>query len=173
MRYFKFTLLILGCILFTAFSYKAIINYGKPNSLEIKGYVYFGEEQVENALVKLYQENNIVQKLKTKKTGKFAFLLFNDIDYTIEVEKQGFITERIKVSTKSETEKGGKYFYEFRVHLNEASKLKGVDISNLDFPTAIIKYDPKLDKYAHDKVYAKEVKAELKRLKAEAKNARY
>ena len=87
----------------------------------------------------------------------------------IEVAKAGSITERIQISTKEKTEFGGKYLYEFRVDLMKASKFKGVDISNLDFPTAIIKYDAEEGEYLHDADYGRQVKADLKKLKTEAK----
>lgn len=172
MKYLKLTLILISSVLVLAFTYKATFA-DKPNALEIKGYIFHNETKIENATVKLYQDNTIVQKIHTKKSGKFQFLLFNDINYTIEIEMDKFITERIKVSTKDKTEFGGKYLYEFRVDLMKASKFKGVDISNLDFPTAIIKYNQKLGEYSHDENYAKEVKAEMKKLKAEAKNAKY
>ena len=77
-------------------------------------------------------------------------------------------TERIQVSTKTKTEFGGKYLYEFRVDLINSNKFKGVDVSNLDYPTALIKYNPEEGEYTHDKAYAEFAKAEMKKLKAEA-----
>ena len=40
----------------------------KTSSLEIKGYVFDAEEKVDLALVKLYQDNKVVQMTKTKKS---------------------------------------------------------------------------------------------------------
>ena len=88
----------------------------------------------------------------------------------VEIQKQGTITERIQISTEAKTEYGGKYLYEFRVDLMNASKFKGVDISSLDFPTAIINYDEIEGEYMHDLAYSKQVKKDLKKLKEAAKN---
>lgn len=167
MNYLKFSILAIGCVLLTGFTY---LYNNKSSSLEVKGYIFHNETKIENAIVKLYQENSIAQKIRTKKSGKFQFLLFSNMDYTVEIEMGNYVTERIKISTKAETEFGGKYLYEFRVDLMKASKFKGVDISNLDFPTAMIRYDAQLGEYAHDKTYAEEVKVEMKRLKSEARN---
>ena len=167
MNSLKFTIAIIGLFLLSSFSYN---YYNQSSALEIKGYIFHNETKIENALVKLYQENKIVEKIHTKKSGKFQFLLFSNMDYTIEIEMDNYVTERIKISTKAETEFKGKYLYEFRVDLIKASKFKGVDVSNLDFPTAIIKYDNGLGEYAHDKAYGEEAKAEMKKLKDEARS---
>ena len=141
---------------------------GKESSLEIKGYVFENNEKVNGALVRLYQNNKIVQMTKTKKS-KFEFILFSGMRYMIEVVKPGFVTERIQISTVERTEFGGKYVYEFRVDLMKASKFEGVDVSNLDFPTAIIKYSPEEGEYVHDVVYSKQVKADLRKMREEAR----
>jgi hypothetical protein len=141
---------------------------GKTSTLEIKGYVFEKNEKVSDALVRLYQNNKIVQMTKTKKS-KFEFILFSGMRYMIEVEKPGSVTERIQISTVEKTEFGGKYTYEFRVDLMKSSKFEGVDISNLDFPTAIIKYDLEEGEYSHDIAYSKQVKSDLRKMKEEAR----
>lgn len=140
----------------------------KSSSLEIRGYVYEDEKKVDQALVKLYQNNKMVQMSKTKKS-KFQFILFSGMQYMVEISKQGSISERIQISTKEKTEFGGKYLYEFRVDLMKSSKYKGLDVSNLDFPTAIIQYDIDEGEYMHDEAYGKQVRADLKKLNQEAK----
>ena len=140
----------------------------KASSLEIKGYVYHNDEKVSDAEVRLYQNNRVVQKAITKKS-KFQFILFSDMRYMVEIIKDGFVTERIQISTKEKTEFSGKYLYEFKVDLMELKKFKGVDISDLDFPTALIKYNAEEGEYLHDVAYSQQVKDQLKKLKAEAK----
>jgi len=163
-----FILLFLPFILFTSAN-KSLIMAEKSASLEVKGYVYHNEDKVDDALVKLYQNNKVVQMVKIKKGGKFQFILFGGLEYMIEINKIDFVTERIQISTKEKTEFNGKYVYEFRVDLLELKAFKGVDISNLDFPTALIKYNAKEGEYMHDITYSETVKQEMKKLKAEAK----
>jgi len=86
----------------------------------------------------------------------------------IEVTNPGAITSRIQISTEEKTQFGGKYLYEFRVDLINAKRFTGVDVSDLDFPTAIIRYDKTKGEYAHDGAYGKQVKLDLKRLRLEA-----
>lgn len=143
-------------------------NLAKSSTLEIKGYVFNNDEKVNDAGVRLYQNNKIVQKMMTKK-GKFQFILFSDMRYMVEIFKPGCVTERIQISTKEKTEFAGKYTYGFQVDLMDLKKFKGVDISDLDFPTALIKYNAEEGEYMHDVAYSQEVKSELKKLKAAAK----
>ena len=70
----------------------------KLSSLEIKGYVFEKDEKVNGAMVRLYQNNKIVQMTKTKKS-KFEFVLFSGMRYMVEVVKPGSVTERIQIST--------------------------------------------------------------------------
>lgn len=140
----------------------------KTSSLQVKGHVLKNDVRINDAGVRLYQNNKIVQKAMTKK-GKFEFILFSDMEYMVEIFKSGCVTERIQISTKEKTEFTGKYTYEFQVDLMDLKKFKGVDISDLDFPTALIKYDAEEGEYMHDVVYSNTVKKELTRLRAEAK----
>ena len=140
----------------------------KSSSLQIKGYVFKDDKKLDNAKVKLYQNNKIVQIAKTK-NSKFEFILFSDLRYMVEVSMDGCVTERIQISTLEKTEYAGKYLYEFRVDLMDLSEFKGVDISDLDFPTALIKYNSEEGEYLHDEDYSKSVRKQLKALQTEAK----
>ncbi len=153
-------LLFISLFLFSSFS--------GTNVLEIKGHVNHNEKSIEKVMVVLYQNNKAVNKLFTKKNGKFQFVLFSNINYTIEVSKNSFINEKIQISTKNNKANRGKYFYEFKIDLTKRSKFKGVDISSLDFPTALIEYNPSKGEYEHNKKYAKYVKSEFKKLKETA-----
>lgn len=138
----------------------------KSSTLQIKGYVFHDDKKIDNAVVKLYQNNKIVQITKSKKS-KFEFLLFSDLRYMVEVSLDDCITERLQISTIEKTEYAGKYTYEFRVDLMNTDELKGVDISDLDFPTALIKYNADEGEYWHDEDYAKSVRRTMKKLRAE------
>lgn len=162
------TLIPLLVLLIILSGAKAPNPLSKASSLEIKGYVYHNDDKVSDAEVRLYQNNRVVQKATTKKS-KFQFILFSDMRYMVEIIKEGFVTERIQISTKEKTEFSGKYLYEFKVDLMELKKFKGVDISDLDFPTALIKYNAEEGEYLHDVTYSQQVKDQLKKLKAEAK----
>ncbi|MGB0886992.1 MAG: hypothetical protein ACPGSL_02615 [Vicingaceae bacterium] len=140
----------------------------KISSLEVKGYIFNNDEKVNGALVKLYQKNKLINQTNSKK-GKFSFTLLSGARYTIEVIKFGSVTEIIQVSTVEKTQFVGKYLYEFRIDLMNVSRFENVDMSLLDFPTAIIKYDKNEGEYLHDAQYSIQLKADLKALENKAK----
>lgn len=136
----------------------------KPSVLEMSGYVLKDEKKIEGALVKLYQNNTIVNKMLTKSNARFKFLLFSDNEYMIEVSKAGMMDERVYINTKNTGDLDDKYYFEFIIDLIDANKYKNVDASSLDFPTAIIKYDAGEDEYVHDKGYTMQVRNDMKKM---------
>lgn len=146
--------------------FSSFVKYlaAKASVLEISGYILKDEKKVEGSLVKLYQNNVVVSKMITKSNARFKFLLFSDNEYMIEVTKEGLMEERIYINTKSSADLDDKYFFEFIIDLVDANKYKNVDASNLDFPTAIIKYDAGEDEYVHDKGYSQQVRNDLKKI---------
>ena len=171
MKNIKIISLLIACFLLMTFSSEKSSTI-KASILEVKGYVVHKEESIEKASVKLYQNNKIVQMVSTKKGGKFQFMLFSGMKYMVEINKSGFIPERIQISTEEKTKFNGKYLYEFKVGLINNNKFKGVDISNLDFPTALIKYNISEEEYNHDEKYSKFVRAEMRKLKEKTRLAK-
>lgn len=161
----KYFVVIIGWIAFSAFALLKV----NPSILDISGYILMDDKKVEGAMVKLYQDNLIVDKMSTKKNGKFRFMLFSNSEYMIEISKPDCVAERVYVSTKNEGTMDDKYYFEFIADLMKLKEFDGVDVSNLDFPTAIIKYDKGDDEYVHDKVYSRNVRADLRAMKEKAR----
>lgn len=159
-------IVVLAALLISMVTLSSFAKYlaVKASVLEMSGYILKDEKKVEGSLVKLYQNNVIVNKMLTKSNARFKFLLFSDNEYMIEVSKDGFMEERVYINTKSAANLDDKYFFEFIVDLVDANKYKNVDASNLDFPTAIIKYDAGEDEYVHDKGYTQQVRNDLKKM---------
>jgi hypothetical protein len=155
-------------MLLTVFSNEKLIAQKttyKPSILEIRGYVNHGEVEIEKAIVLLYQNNKIVKKINTKKNGKFQFLLFRDLKYTIEVLKEGFVDERIDIYTKTSTDfSNKKYLYEFAIDLMKSDGFNGLGLTAFDFPSAKIIFSIEDDEYIYDSWYNKRVKTKIKKL---------
>ena len=72
MKYLKLTLILISSVLVLAFTFKATFS-GKPNALEIKGYIFHNETKIENATVKLYQDVSIfISELEKGKSLEFS-----------------------------------------------------------------------------------------------------
>ena len=164
--YYYSALIISILVCFSFAKYIAV----KASVLEMSGYVLKNDKKVEGSLVKLYQNNVIVNKLITKSNARFKFLLFSDNEYMIEVSKEGSLDERVYINTKSLHDLNDKYYFEFIVDLMDAQKYKNVDVSSLDFPTAIIKYDAGEDEFVHDVGYTQQVRNDLKKMNVQLNN---
>ena len=95
--------LLLGLVLTFLTSAKISPPPAKSSTLVIKGYVFKDDKKIDNAVVKLYQNNRVVQKITSKKS-KFQFILFGDMRYMVEIDYDGCVSERIQISTKEKTE---------------------------------------------------------------------
>jgi len=177
MRAIQSSILVIFTITFLfiaqAADHAMIAGADAKNILEIRAHVIYRDSKIEGAVIKLFQENLVVKKYVTKSNGKFKFLLFGESEYMIEVSKDKFVTERISINTKVDGPIFANPMFQFSIDLMKASKFEGIDLSRMDFPTALIKYDRKLEDYSYDKAYAKYVKGEINQLKQEAYKLKY
>lgn len=143
----------------------------EPDSflLNVFGFIYNKDERVREAKVVLYDGNRIVETVETKKNGKFLFQLNRNRDYTIEIIKDEFVTKRISISTKVPYGVGWLPDFSFDTALMKVSKFRGIDISDLDFPSALIAYDKDDNEMDFSKTYSKLYKAQVKELLLQAR----
>lgn len=118
--------------------------------------------------VTLLQDGVLVNRVKTGKNGRFDLLLDFDHEYIIEASKPGYISKKMYVNTRNVPEDEQLWGYEyggFAIDLFQS--IEGVDFSILEKPVAKIYYDPNLQNFDYDKMYTKQIKAELDALIAD------
>lgn len=142
----KLSLIILALILAIPFTYaqKSHLFVGK---------VFDNGNRLEGAEVSVYRGSKKVSKYVTKKNGKFLFFAIPEVEYVIEVAKEGYLAKRIIVDTDNTygIDKKPKTF-KFDLELDRDSK-KNRAKSN-DFPVAYIKYNAENNAYQHSLKYA-------------------
>jgi len=111
-------------------------------------------EKMKNVSINLYQDNDLVSTKKWSK--KFEYDLKLEAYYTMELVKEGFISKKVAISTFE----GDKDAEPFMFMMELIKERKGVDNSELDFPTAIIKYKKNKGEFNFDVAYSKSVKKE-------------
>ncbi|GAB4375843.1 MAG: hypothetical protein Kow0075_02510 [Salibacteraceae bacterium] len=109
---------------------------------------------VEGAVVELYEGNHVVERFTTKNSGKFKFHLLNNHIYTIQITKPGYYTKRISVNTYIPDDLFDEYDFEFDIILDSTAD-KNIYESLAEYPSALISYDPKKDRFYYDKDYTK------------------
>jgi len=127
--------------------------------LPVGGRVLDGRTKVEGATIRLYKENDLLETYQTEKNGKFKMELDLGAYYTLEVEKDGFITKRIGINTISSVDYKRMDYLPYGVDIFITSEVAytGVNIDVLDFPFAIVSYDHQDRMFVHDENYTKDM----------------
>lgn len=125
-----------------------------------------GGKPIDGAEIKLFKENDELEwsEITSVFYHEHSFVFNLDVDgyYTIEITKPGYIKRLIGISTKlpSNVSYEEIFHHEFEVTLLQEK----TEISDyyLDFPVAIIKYDPKRDVFDNNYVYTTHIKTKMK-----------
>jgi hypothetical protein len=100
----------------------------------------------------LYDGNYLVSESKTSWNGKFSIGLAKNKHYTVQFDKDGYMTKRIVIDTEiGEDDRENVKTFKFDVGL--IKRESGKDYSILDFPIAIIKYHPESNQFFYDNKY--------------------
>jgi len=133
-------------ILLTTLVLISICSFGRNYNSElltIKGVTTDGMfENSENLLdvsIYIYEYNDIIATYNCNENGEFDFTIPTNSYITIEFNKEGFITKRILVDTDTDLYIKKKKVFDFEVTLLKDEN--GIEIGDMDFPMAIIRYD--------------------------------
>ncbi|MHB8260522.1 MAG: hypothetical protein ACYDEC_09655 [Bacteroidia bacterium] len=104
---------------------------------------------------KLLRDNKVIdsQVLSIKK--KFAFILDRDVLYAIKIEKEGYISKTISVSTflPSKVEVGSPYRFHLKTNLLSVELSGHFNDDDVDFPVALVSYGNVCDCFEFNKAY--------------------
>jgi hypothetical protein len=132
----KFSFIIIFFLVFNVNDIKAqeILNH------EFVGNVFIKDSKAKGTLVKIFDNNKCISEYITSNNGKFIFTAESEKYYTIQFEKEGYVTKRIVVKTFNTSELD--YLtktYKFDVNL--VKMMPATDYSHYDFPMAIFELD--------------------------------
>ena len=125
------------------------------SQVNFSGYMVDEENKsMRDVTINLYEENVLISTVSWAK--KFSYDLKLQKYYTLELVKDGFMPKRIAIST-FEGDKGAEPFM-FVMEL--VKKRKGVDDSDMDFPSALIEYKKNKGEFNFNVDYSKSIKKE-------------
>ncbi len=116
-------------------------------------------KSVKHADVKVYDNNAIVEVLRTNEEGKFSVSLQENKQYTIEISKDEFYTKRISVSTKTNSQITDVEAFALKIEIKKQKENQQLENSALDFPFALINYNEK-GYFQYHGGYSEDMKAE-------------
>ena len=163
MKWYK---IIYFSIIFLVFHSSAFAGSTDTICLEITGIVEHEGTLIDGVKIKLYKENEEMEMTEITSTPyhdhTFKFKLLKNSYYAIEVSKEGYITRMISISTQLPPNVKVKHFFKYEFHLEMFKVQEGVDDYYLDFPVALIDYDPNKDLFMSHEKYTKFIKGKIK-----------
>ncbi len=120
--------------------------------LKFGGNVYSNNEKSEDVTVSLYEGNYLVSENKTSRSGRFSIDLAKNKHYTVQFDKDGYMTKRVVINTEI-GEDGRDNVKTFKFDVGLIKRESGKDYSILDFPIAIIKYHLESNQFFYDSKY--------------------
>jgi hypothetical protein len=115
----------------------------KPGFLPVFGMVTLNGSKVKTARVNVYDGNQLAMEVATSKKGEFVTELALNKHYTLEFMADGAVTKRIAINTYVENKNAAPVPFDCFVNLVHMEQVAGKDISTLDFPVAMVKYNEK------------------------------
>jgi hypothetical protein len=131
---------------------------------------------IDGVEVKLYKENDEMEWIEITSIQhhehSFNFKLTSNEYYTIEISKSGYVTRSVGICTRIPQGLSLEtiFRYEFEVELFEVKQ--NTDDYYLDFPVALISYNPKRDVFDNNYSYTSHIKSMIKNSTIEASNER-
>jgi hypothetical protein len=140
------------------------INGGLP----IVGAITEEGKRCADAVVTVYEGNTVVNTFTTPKNGRFQMLLHLNKFYTLEVSKPGYVAKRISINTNLGQRKAELPVYECDLDIIPETLFGDLDIGKLDFPMAIVTYNPKSKSFSHNETYTSAMRQTYENLLVEA-----
>ncbi|HET6224793.1 MAG TPA: hypothetical protein VFF27_00845 [Bacteroidia bacterium] len=139
---------------------------GDSICLKIQGLAMQKGQPIDGVNAKLYRENQEMEMVEVTSVSHHSHDFFFDLAknsyYTIEVSKPGYITRMISISTKLPAGVKIDPIFIYQIELEMHPEKVGVDDYYLDFPIALIDYDPVKDVFVSHGKYTAYIKAKIK-----------
>ncbi len=137
------------------------ILLGTEEKLEIVGVIKGDHKPLEKALVLVYENDKKTEEIYSDYFGEFVITCNLNSLYRLEITKQNYVTKKFIINTTVPDNKDIKkiYFFDFMVNLFEL--FDDPELSILEKPIGIIKYDKNIHNFSYDKDYSKKLISKL------------
>ncbi len=126
----------------------------------VEAEVKIDRKKSKNIDVKIYDDNEVIDVLKTNADGKFSAKLKENKNYTIEITKEDFYPKRISISTKTSRQLNKIEIFAFKVTLCKEQNVPKSEDFFLDFPFALISYNDEKGYFQYDISYTENMQLE-------------
>lgn len=155
-----FSLIVLGLL-----TIPALAQEGEDDSFEaltVEATVTYENVPLEGVKVQLFEGNTPVVEHVTKKNGKLKYTLYNNRIYTLQLTAQGYYPKRISISTRVPEYYDDHEKFGFEIGMVAKGGEEIEDEGLLEYPSALIGYHPKYNKFYYDTDYDRQLKADIR-----------
>ncbi len=129
------------------------------DSLEIEGVIYHSSAQVNNIDAKVYIDNTLFKNIQLHDNNKLITNIPLGEIVTVEFNAPGYYVKRIMFDTHVPPDyKKKSLYYKFDVDLYSEDEIQDINISGLDFPIGLVKYNK--NKFDENTPYTRRKKSE-------------
>lgn len=146
------------------------------DSLKIEGVIFHGSKEVNNVDVSIFRDNTSIKEFEVRGKNKVVTNIPLYEIITVEFNSPGYYTKRVMFDTNvPDDAKTRNLTYTFDVDLYSLEEIQGMNISELDFPIGLVKYNK--NKFDENTPYTRRKKIEhidmLKKTRAaDSKNSK-
>ena len=114
-----------------------------------------------DCLIELFHAGALEDSMRLDSRAKhFGFELIRNSSYTIRISSNGFVTKLVCIDTKVSMPTKGIYRFKFTTGLMETAMAKRLNQDALEFPVALVYFDPTLKCFDYARDYTKSIKRE-------------
>lgn len=130
--------------------------------LAIVGYFY-NTTVVRNITAYLFDGGVIVDSAKTISTKDFGFVLKRNKRYSLLIKAPGYYSRLIILNSSLPNDINSFPLFVFEFDIELLKVVKGQDDYYMDFPIALVEYDPKIEKFGYSKKYTLLMQKEMRK----------
>jgi hypothetical protein len=136
-----------------------------PDCLEVCAKAMLGAEEQTGLTIKLYCGSEEIMRIDSTEWSKVYFTLKKDKYYTLEISREGYVPRLVGISTKVPKHVPLKPIFRFEFEVDMLEKTEGTDNFYLDFPVALVSFNPQKECFEHSRKYTNRIKKELNKQK--------
>lgn len=136
-----------------------------PDCLQVCAEAILEGEGQKGVTVKLYCGNEEVMSIDSTEFSKVYFTLKRDMNYTVEISKEGYVPRLVSISTFVPKNIPLRPLFRFEFEVEMLKEVKGHDNIFVDFPVALVSFNRSKDCFEYSKKYTTRIKQEIARIK--------
>ena len=142
-------------ILYAQFQSASITKIDSVGYIEVSGNVIKNRKPLEDASITVYEGNKKISNIRTPSNGKFNFKLEYNKVFNVEITKKGLVTKKFDFDTYFPSGIDNSIINPFNFTIVLFPKYANIDMSILEKPLAIIKFQKKYNDFFYDYNYSK------------------